>query len=116
MSSSTVLYHTANKNKTECIFNVTAMLFYSVHKNTALQKLNSFQIYYSAVHNDETVMATLHVTELCYIDNVKKAQNNTPTTAIYLYDLVFKHCSSFGCYVTGSAIYLSHANKHTNEQ
>ena len=46
------------------------MLFYSAHKNTALQKLNTFQIYYSTVHNTETVMATLHVTELCYSDNV----------------------------------------------
>jgi hypothetical protein len=78
MSSSTVLYHTANKHNTKIIFNMTAMLFYSVHKNTALQKLNSFQIYYSAVHNDETVMATLHVTELCYLDNVKKAQKTPP--------------------------------------
>jgi len=91
------------------------MLFYSAHKNIALQKLNIFWIYYSAVHNTETVMAKLHVTELCYGDNVKKAQN-TPTTAIYLYDLVFKHCNNFGCYVTGSAIYLSHEKKHTNEQ
>jgi len=57
------------------------MLFYSAHKNTALQKLNSFQIYYSAVHNNETVIATFHVTELCYND-VMKAENNTPTTAI----------------------------------
>jgi phosphoserine aminotransferase len=104
MSSSTVLYDTANKHNTEFIFNVTAMLFYSAHKNTALQKLNSFQIYYSTIHNTEIVMATLHVTELCYSDNVKNAENNTPTTAIYLYDLVFKHCKSFGCYVTGSAI------------
>lgn len=103
MSSSTVLYDTANKQNTEGIFNVTAMLFYSVHKNTVLQKLNSFQIYYSAIHNTETVMETLHVTELRYNDNVKNAEN-TSTTAIYLYDLVFKHCESFGCYATGSAI------------
>jgi hypothetical protein len=49
-------------------------------------------------------MATLHVTELCYSDNVMNAENNTPTTAIHLYDLVFKHWNSFGCYVNGSAI------------
>jgi hypothetical protein len=90
------------------------MLFYSAHKNTALQKLNSFQIYYSPGHNTKTLIATLCVTELCYSDNVKNAENNTPTTAIYRYDLVFKHWNSFG-YVTGSAIYLSHDNKHTNE-
>lgn len=45
-----------------------------------------------------------HVNELRYSDNVKNAENNTTTTAIYLYDLVFKHCKSFGCYATGSAI------------
>jgi hypothetical protein len=104
-----------NKHSTECIFNVTAMLFYSVHKNTALEKLNSFQIHYSAVHNTEIVVATLHVTDLCYGDNVRNAENNTPTTAIYLYDLLFKHCNRFGCYVTGCAIYLSHENKHRNK-
>jgi hypothetical protein len=70
MSSSTVFYDTANKHNTECIFNVPAMLFYSTHKNTALQKLNSCQIYYSTVHNTKTVTATLHVTELCYSVNV----------------------------------------------
>jgi hypothetical protein len=35
MSSSTVLYDTANKHNTECIFNVSAMFLYSVHKNIA---------------------------------------------------------------------------------
>lgn len=108
------MYDTVNKNNTECIFNVTAMLFYSAHKNTALEKLNSFQKYYSAAHNTETVMVTLHVTELRYSNNIKNAENNTPTTAIYFYDLVFKQWNSFG-YVTGSAIWLSHENKHTKE-
>ena len=69
--------------------NVTTMLFYSAHKNTALEKLNSFQIHYSTVHNTEIVVAILHVTDLRYGDNVKNAENNGPTTAIYLYDLVF---------------------------
>jgi hypothetical protein len=43
MSSSNVLYNIANKHNTECIFNMTAMLFYSAHKNTALQKLKTAQ-------------------------------------------------------------------------
>jgi hypothetical protein len=41
----------------------------------------------------------IHVTDLCNGDNVKNAENNTPTTAIYLYDLVFKHWNRFSCYV-----------------
>ena len=96
----------------ECVLNVTAMLFYSAHKNTVLQKLNSCQIYYSTVHNTETVMTTLHATELRYSDNVKNARNNTPTPAIYLYDLVSKHWNSFGCYVL-EGLFICHMKINT---